>query len=413
MMAGIMSAVAAGLSRKATTYELGTLWEYVFGNGSPSKSGVFVTPEEALRCTTALACVRALSDGIAQSDWGIYKRSPDGRGLVEARDHPLWRVLHRQPNSWMTSFEFREAMMVHATLTGNGIAYINRVRGRVTELIPFTPGQVAIEQLPDYRMRYRVTLPNSEYKVLEQSDVLHIRGKSWNTYEGLDTLRMAREAIGLSVATEETHARYHANGARPGGVLSSDSRLTKEQVEAIKAQWQATYGGTANDGRTAVLGSGLKWQQIAMTGVDAQHLETRRFQIEEVCRGMGVYPAVIGHSDKASTYASVESFFLQHVRLSLAPWATRFEQACDRDILSDREKAEGYETNIDLRGLERGDTRARMEYYASGITNGWLTRNEARVEEGFNPLSGLDEPLAQLNMGAATGSAAKPAVSAA
>ncbi|WP_431861393.1 phage portal protein [Azospirillum sp.] len=398
-MAGFLQALLGGPSeRRSSSLEM-DLWSLLLGGGGSSKSGINVTYDEALRCSTALAAVRALSQGIAQSSFGLFLPTKDGRGMEPAVKHSLNRLLYRQPNEWQTSYEFRETLMIHAVLTGNGFAFINRVGGRVVELIPLLPGQVAIEQKADYSLVYRVTFADGKYAELKRSDVLHLRGMSWNTYAGMDALRLAREAIGLASATEETHARLHSNGARPGGILTSDGTLNKEQVEQIRAAWQQVQGGVHNAMKTAILSGGLKWTQLSMTGVDSQHLETRRFQIEEICRGIGVFPQIVGHSDKTATYASAEAFFQAHVTHSLAPWAERLEQVCDRDLLTEQEKAAGYATKLDLRNLERGDTKARTEYYASGINAGWLVRNEARVKEGLNPLPGLDEPLQPLNMG--------------
>lgn len=402
-MAGLLQTLLGGpVERRATGMDM-DLWSLLLGGSVASKSGINVTYDEALKCSTALAAVRALSQGIAQSSFGLFKPTVDGRGMEPAIKHPLYRLLYRQPNEWQTSYEFRETLMIHAVLTGNGFAFINRVGGRVVELIPLLPGQVSIEQKADYSLVYRVTFADGRYAELKRTDVLHLRGLSWNTYSGMDTLRLAREAIGLAVATEETHARLHSNGARPGGILTADGTLTKEQVEQIRASWQQVQGGVHNAMKTAILSGGLKWTQLSMTGVDSEHLATRRFQIEEVCRDLGVFPQIVGHSDKASTYASAEAFFQAHVTHSLAPWAERLEQASDRDLLTEEEKAAGYATKLDMRQMERGDTKARTEYYQSGVNTGWLTRNEARVREGLNPLPGLDEPLQPLNMGAGDG----------
>ena len=271
--------------------------------------------------------------------------------------------------------------MIYAVLTGDGLSFINRVGGTIRELIPLLPGTVTIEQQSDYSLQYRVAFADGRQEVLPRSQVWHLRGPSWNAYSGLDALRLAREAIGLALATEETHARFHGNGARPGGILTSELPLKDDQVNRLREAWQQTQGGVANAMKTAILSGGLKYQQLMMTGVDAQHIETRKFQIEEVCRAFRVFPAMVGYSDKTATYASAEAFFAAHVRHSLLPWGERFEQATDRDCLSAAEIADGYYTALDYRQLLRGDAASRAAFYASGITNGWMTRNEARAEE--------------------------------
>lgn len=406
----LLKDISRGLSRRSANYSLDAVFGYLFGGGEPSKSGVYVTADEALKQTTVLAATRAMAQGVAQPLFSIGKPArSDGRGLVRDRKHALDEILSLQANDWQTSYDFREAMMVHTILTGDFVAIINRVRGRVTELLPLTPGSFTIEQKPNYELVYRVSRLDGSQLVLTRKDVLHIRGFSWNTYQGMELLRLAREAIGLAVASEETHARLHSNGARPSGILTSESKIDEAARARLKESWHASYGGVGNVAKTPVLSNGIKWQQIAMSGVDSQHLETRRFQIEEICRAIGVFPQMVGHSDKTATYASAEAFFGAHVRLSLGPWAERIEQQFMRDLLTKEERAAGYRISLDLLSLERGDTKARTEYYASGIQNGWLVRNEAREREGLNPLDGLDEPLSPMNMQSGTGEA-KPAV---
>lgn len=362
--------------------------------GSPAKSGVAVTPGTALQVSTVLACCRVLAEGVAQLPFKLYRERADG-GKEPARDHPLYRLLHRRPNEWQTSFEWREMMMIHAILTGNAYAAIVRVDGRIVELIPLLPGQVAVEQAPDYTLRYRVTFADGQQSLWPRASILHLRGPSWNGYLGLDAVRLAREAIGLALTTEETHARLHSNGARPGGILTTDGVLDDTQITRIRASWEATQGGVANAMKTAILEGGLKWMPLAMSGVDAQHLETRKYQVEEVCRFLRVFPQMVGYSDKTSTYASAEQFFIAHVIHSLGPWLERVEQAVDRDLIGDED---GLFAKFSTTALLRGDNASRAEFYASGITNGWLLRNEARRFEELDPLPGLDQPLVPLNM---------------
>jgi hypothetical protein len=150
--------------------------------------------------------------------------------------------------------------------------------------------------------------------------------------------------------------------------------------------------------RTAVLSSGLKWEPMGMTGVDAQHIETRRFQIEEICRAFGVYPAMVGHSDKASTYASAEQFFIANVVYSLGRWTRRFEERIRVDLMTREERQRRLYAKFSLQALMRGDARTRSDFYSALITLGVLTRNEARALEELNPLPGLDEPLRPLNL---------------
>jgi HK97 family phage portal protein len=231
--------------------------------------------------------------------------------------------------------------------------------------------------------------------ILPRGDVFHLRGPSWTGAAGLDALQVAREAVGLAIATEETHAALHANGTQPGGVLSVKGSLDDAARARLKESWAQYQGGLANRFKTAVLDMDSTWTPLGMKGVDAEHLDTRRFQIEEICRDLKVFPQMVGYADKTATFASAEAFFLAHVIHTLNPWIENWEQSLARDLFPDEDDIVA---KFCMQGLLRGDNAARATFYASGITNGWLTRNEARRLEDLNPIEGLGEPLLPLNM---------------
>jgi len=394
-MAGLFGAVALGLrGREVKTTDAGSLsWAGLFGQQN-SRAGVSVNVDSALKVSTVFACLRVLADGIAQVPLKVYREKPDGSKAL-AKDHPAYRLLSRRPNEWMTSFEFRQVMMFHAALLGNGCAYIGRLRGVPRELIPLVPGNYAIEQARDYTLTYRLTGLNGQTTVLPREDVFHLRGPSWTGAAGLDALQVAREAVGLAIATEETHAALHANGTQPGGVLSVKGSLDDAARARLKESWAQYQGGLANRFKTAVLDMDSTWTPLGMKGVDAEHLDTRRFQIEEICRDLKVFPQMVGYADKTATFASAEAFFLAHVIHTLNPWIENWEQSLARDLFPDEDDILA---KFSMQGLLRGDNAARATFYASGITNGWLTRNEARRLEDLNPIDGLGEPLLPLNM---------------
>jgi len=394
-MAGLFGAVASGLrGREAKTTDAGSLsWAGLFGQQN-SRAGVSVNVDSALKVSTVFACLRVLADGIAQVPLKVYREKADGAKEL-AKDHPAYRLLSRRPNEWMTSFEFRQVMMFHATLLGNGCAYIGRIRGVPRELIPLVPGSYTIEQARDYTLTYRLNGPNGQSTLLPREDVFHLRGPSWTGAAGLDALQVAREAVGLAIATEETHAALHANGTQPGGVLSVKGSLDDAARARLKESWVQYQGGLANRFKTAVLDMDSTWTPLGMKGVDAEHLDTRRFQIEEICRDLKVFPQMVGYADKTATFASAEAFFLAHVIHTLNPWIENWEQSLARDLFPDEDDILA---KFSMQGLLRGDNAARATFYASGITNGWLTRNEARRLEDLNPIEGLGEPLLPLNM---------------
>lgn len=412
-MKGFFETMAGALpGAEAKTTDISALtWEALFGWPS-TKSGVAVNVDTALRTTTVLACTRVLAEGVAQLPFTLNWVDKDTDELRPAKDSPLYRLLHRRPNDWMTSFELRETLMVHAVLTGMGIAVKNVLRGQIVELLPVPPQCVTWQRLPNFEIVFHINDPYGIVGTFRPKDLLIIRGPAWDSMIGLNIMREAREAIGLAIATEESHARLHANGARPGGILSIDNGLSAEARDRIKEA--AKEFTRSNAYKTMVLDKGATWTSMGMTGVDAQHLETRRYQVEEICRAMRVFPHMVGYTDKTATFASAESFFQGHVLYSLMPWLERFVQSFARDVLPPDGSLEAM---FNVRELIRGDTMARAQFYASGIVNGWLVRNDARKMEGLPPLPGLDEPLTPLNMrmvgqaeGQEAGSAVKSAV---
>lgn len=364
--------------------------------GRESKSGAVVDLSTALRVSTVLACCRVIAEDVAKVPLGLYQDQSDG---VKRRavDHSLHEVLARRPNPWMTSMEFRETMTYHAILAQGGYAFINRVRGEVRELIPLQPTSVYVRQLRNLEVVYEVTDPQGMVATLTQDQVFRVRGPSWNGWSGLEMVRQAGEAVGLAISLEETQARLHANGVQGGGILSTDQKLNPETVKRLREQFSDTYAGSGQF-KTKVLDAGLKFQSMMMSGVDAQHLETRKHQVAEVCRFLRVNPVKVFDGDKASTYASVEQFSISHVVDTLLPWFTRWEQALDRSLLTDAEVKAGYYFHHVVQGLLRGDAVSRSNYYKAGINDGWMTRNEARQLEELNPVPGLDAPLKPLNM---------------
>lgn len=392
-MRGLFGTLAAGIraGEVKSTDASDLTWERVMGRDAASNAGVHVNETTALKVSTVFGCLRVLANGIAQVPLKLYREDDDGRKTL-AKEHPVYKLIYRRPNEWMTSFEFRQMMMLHAGLLDVAVAYIGRVRGEPRELVPLVPGTFTLKQ----DAGHEITCKLSTGRELAREDLFILRGPTWACAGDLGALHVAREAIGLGIATEQTHAMLFANAAQPGGVLSIKGALDQDARDRLKKQWTAYQEGLRNKFKTAVLDMDATWTPFAMTGVDAQHLETRRFQIEEICRHFGVFPQMIGHTDKTATFASAEAFFLAHVVHSLNPWVENWEQSLARDLFP---KEDDLVAKFSMQGLLRGDNKTRAEFYASGIINGWLTRNEARRLEDLDPLDGLDEPLLPLNMG--------------
>lgn len=384
-------------------------WSEIMGPGGASKTGAAVNLSTVLRIATAWACCRVVAEDIGKLPFRLYQR--EGERKRVARDHPIHKLISGQPNEWQTSQDWRQMMTLHASLTHGGYSWINRSsNGVVVELIPLL--NVTPKQGRAWDLTFEVRDGKGKIATLKQSEVFRIQGLSWDGYTGLEMLQHGREAFGLAIATEESQARLHANGTRPGGVVTTSNTLTDDQVTRIRKQLEP-HLGLQNSFKTLLLDNGLEFKGWTMSGVDAQHLETRKFQIEEVCRFFRVFPAMIGHSDKASTFASADAFFRAHVGHTLMPWIERWQAAVSRDLLQLGERRNGYFAKLDPRGLLRGDDAARAEFYKSGVIDGWMTRNEVRDLEDLDPIDGLDDPLTPTNMttdpagGAAGGGPAK------
>ena len=383
------------------------LLEIVLGGSGKSKSGSTVNRETAFRVSVVFSCLRVLSEGVAQVPWKVMR---SGRSTVsrhpersEATDHPLFDLLHRRPNDWQTSFEFREQMVIHAALCGTAHAFKNTVdigtRGpRLAELILLDPGRVRTEQQTDWSLRYFVRSKAGVEQEVPASSLWVLRGPSWDGVHGLDVLRLAREAIGLAMSTEESQARLHAKGGRPSGVYSVDATLDAKQYKQLSDWIKQEFSGAEKSGIPMILDRGAKWQNQMMSGVDAQHLETRAHQVAEICRFFRVLPLMAGHSDKTQTFASAEQMFLAHVVHTLMPWYERIQQSADVNLLTPAERQAGYYTKLVEAGLLRGAMKDTAEYLYRLTLGGIMERNEARSKLDLNPLEGLDEPLTPTNM---------------
>jgi HK97 family phage portal protein len=245
---------------------------------------------------------------------------------------------------------------------------------------------------------YKVTLLGGEYLEIPKSDIWHIRGPSWNGWSGLDGIRLMREAVGLALSLEEHGSRMFSNGATVGGILSTDQQLKAEQVQQLRDSWETRHMGSENAYKTAVMWGGMKWSPMASNNDTAQFLETRRFQVEEVCRAYKVMPIMVGHSDKTATYASAEQMFLAHLRSTMGPWLTRIEQSADCNLLSDKERSQGYHAKFQRNAYLASVSTDRAAFYSSMFNIGVLNPNEIRALEQLNPYDGGDQYRVPLNM---------------
>jgi len=354
--------------------------------GRITKTGKSVTVDSAIEVSAVIACARVRSNGIAQVPLKLMRESKDGRTKLPATDHPLYRILSARPNDWQTSFEYLQSLAMHFILCGNHFSFINRSnRDGIMELIPFTPGAVTVKRADDFTLTYEVRAANGSTQVFPAKAIWHVKGPSWNTWMGLEGVHIAREAIGLAMATEESQARFHKNGVRMSGTYSVDGTLKDEQYRSLKKWIDDNYAGADNAGGAMLMDRGAKWLSTQMTGVDAQHLETRKFQIEEVCRHMNVNPIMVFAESKNTTYASAEQMFLSHVVHTLSPDYSMLEQSIDANLLTDADRADGLFSNFVDAGLLRGSIETQKDVILGYVNGGLMTANEGRALLDFNP----------------------------
>jgi HK97 family phage portal protein len=358
-------------------------YNYLLGiTAGRARSGVDVSLRTALGVSTVFACVNVLAQGVAQVPCKVYRMN--GNVRKEARDHPLWYLLYRKPNALQTSFEFREQIVAHAALTGNAfIIKIPDARGRVSELLPVEPGLVRMEYYSDRTIRYwvRPTEKSAEVEI-PASMMWHLRGPSWTGFQGMDVLRLAREAVGLAMAAESFGGELFANGVRLSGHLEIPGNPSPESLENIRTNWAMSHQGSENRLKTGLLTGGMKFVPHTIAADEAQYIETRKFLIPEICRFFRVSPVMVGHDEGSAAYASVEQRMLAHRFDTLGPLFERFEQSAECALLTAAEREE-YEIELVDRGLCRVTAKERAEVLAILRQNGAITGNDMREEMDY------------------------------
>jgi HK97 family phage portal protein len=362
----------------------GSSYTFYFGG---STSGKAVTERSAMQMTAVYSCVRILAEAVAGLPLNLYRYTEDG-GKEKAIDHPLYLLLHDEPNPEMSSFVFRETLMTHLLLWGNAYAQIIRNgKGEVIALYPLMPNKMSVDRDSQGQLYYtyqrgtdEALRDKNQTVILRPSDVLHIPGLGFDGLVGYSPIAMAKNAIGMAIACEEYGAKFFANGAAPGGVLEHPGTIKDPQ--RVRESWQSTFGGSGNANKIAVLEEGMKYTPIGISPEQAQFLETRKFQINEIARIFRVPPHMVGDLEKSS-FSNIEQQSLEFVKYTLEPWVIRWEQSIQRTLLSTHEKAR-YFVKFNLEGLLRGDYQSRMNGYATARQNGWMSANDIRELENLD-----------------------------
>ena len=368
----------------------GSAYSFFFGSSSAGKR---VNERSAMQMTAVYSCVRILAEAVAGLPLHLYRYKEDG-GKEKAIDHPLYLLLHDEPNPEMSSFVFRETLMTHLLLWGNAYAQIIRNgKNEIVALYPLMPNKMSVDRDENGHLYYTYyrgsdeAIKNKEFAVtLYPSDVLHIPGLGFDGLVGYSPIAMAKNAIGMAIACEEYGAKFFANGAAPGGVLEHPGTIKDPQ--RVRESWQSTFGGSGNANKIAVLEEGMKYTPIGISPEQAQFLETRKFQINEIARIFRVPPHMVGDLEKSS-FSNIEQQSLEFVKYTLDPWVIRWEQSIQRSLLSADEKSR-YFVKFNLEGLLRGDYQSRMNGYAIGRQNGWMSANDIRELENLDRIPAED-----------------------
>ena len=350
-----------------------------------SGSGKSVSPSSAIQVSAVYACVRVIAETIASLPFHVYEATDEGSR--KAVEHPLYRLIHDEPNLEMTSFVWRETMLTHLLLYGNSYCQIIRTgRSQIDSLYPLLPDRMEVDRDSAGTLTYTYSANSGQTVKLRPEDVLHIPGLGFDGIMGYSPLALEKNAIGLGLAAEEYGSKFFSNGARPSGILTHPN--TVKDPKKLRDSWNAAYGGSNNSGRVAVLEENMSYTPISMPNSEAQFLETRKFQVSEICRIYRVPPHMVGDLEHA-TFSNIEHQSISFAVHTIRPWVVRLEQAMNRALFSDKEKGIFY-VRFNMDGLMRGDYKSRMEGYAIGRQNGWMSANDIRELENMNPIPDAD-----------------------
>ena len=350
-----------------------------------SVSGKSVTARSAIQVSTVYACVRVIAETVASLPLNVFEATD--KGGVKALQHPLQHLLHDEPNPEMTSFVWRETLLSHLLLWGNAYCQIIRSgRSQILGLYPLLPDRMEVDRDNAGTLTYTYSANSGQTVKLRPEDVLHIPGLGFDGIMGYSPIALEKNAIGLGLAAEEYGSKFFSNGARPSGILTHPN--TVKDPKKLRDSWNAAYGGSNNSGRVAVLEENMSYTPISMPNSEAQFLETRKFQVSEICRIYRVPPHMVGDLEHA-TFSNIEHQSISFAVHTIRPWVVRLEQSMNRALFSDKEKGVYY-VRFNMDGLMRGDYKSRMEGYAIGRQNGWLSTNDIRDLENMNPVPNED-----------------------
>lgn len=357
-------------------------------------TGKRVSSQRAMRLTAVFACVRVLAESIGMLPCSLFKST--GKGKEKATSERIYKLLTLKPNGYMTPQEFWEMVILCLCLRGNFYAYKVKALGEVAELLPIDPGSVVPKLNSNWEPVYQVTFPDGTTDILGQDDIWHVRILTLDGLVGLNPIAYAREAISLGLATEEHGARLFGNGAVTSGVLRTEQQLSDSAYQRLKSDFEEKHQGLGNAHKPMILEMGLDWKSMALNAEDSQFLETRKFQLEEICRLFRVPMHMVQNTDRA-TFSNIEELGMGFINYSLVPYLTRIEQRINIGLV--RESKQGtYYAKFNVGALLRGDMKSRFDAYATAINWGMYSPNDCLELEDRNPRPGGDIYLTPMNM---------------
>ncbi|MCX2589471.1 phage portal protein [Proteus vulgaris] len=371
----------------------GEFWQEWSGTSS---SGKVVTADKAMQLSAVWACVRLLSESISTLPIKIYKSESDGSRSL-AKEHPIYRLLCKQPNLEMTPSRFMLMVVASLCLRGNSFIEKKYIGSKLVALEPLLPQNMTVKRSEQTGMlEYKYTDPlGQKIRTIPINNIMHIRGFGMDGICGMIPVKIGRDVIGAALSVEESAAKIFENGLQSSGFLSAEQPLNEEQRERIRS-YLLSFVGSKNAGKMMVLEGGMKYNNVTMNPEAAQMLESRTFSIEEICRWFRVPPFMVGHMDKQSSWASsVEGMNMQFLTNTLRPLLVNIEQEISRCLLNGDDD---YYAEFSVEGLLRADSAGRSAYYTTALQNGWMSRNDVRRLENLPPIDGGDIYTVQLNL---------------
>lgn len=349
-----------------------------------SATGFTVTELRAMQTAAVIACVKVLAESISSLPLHYY--SIKGNKREKMIQDPLYTTLRRKPNDFMTSYEWRTRMMYHLCLRGNSYdKIVSGANGAYSSFIPLNPNQVT-PKITNDTLTYEYRKDTGATEILRADQVLHIKGLSADGLIGLNPIEMYKEIFGATIATDTYASKFFNNDAKPGGVLKHPGILGEEAAKTLRRTWMGQHGGAINAHTIAILEEGMEFQPIGINNSDAQFLETRKYNLEDIARIYRIPLHMIGNLDR-STNNNIEQQALEFVTYTLSPWLINIEEAINAKLFGD-DATKYVKFNVDA--LLRGDTFTRFRAHALALQNGFKSVNEVRELEDMDPIEGGD-----------------------